>query len=105
MKVCESSMVRVILPFHLHTLAQCSREISVDVLPPLSQRTLIDAIEARYPMLIGTIRDRQSRQRRPLVRFFACGEDLSNEEPDAPLPKAIAEGAEPFIILGAIAGG
>jgi molybdopterin synthase sulfur carrier subunit len=98
-------MVRVILPFHLQNLAQSPREISLDVQSEPTQNTLIDAIETRYPMLRGTIRDAQTKRRRALVRFFACGEDLSHENPDAPLLTAVAQGMEPFIILGAIAGG
>ena len=99
-------MVRVILPQHLRTLAAIDgREVSVDVAAPVTQRTILDAVEARYPMLRGTIRDLETQRRRALVRFFACEEDLSNEPPDAPLPDAVASGAEPFFIIGAIAGG
>ena len=98
-------MIRVVLPQHLRVLANIDREIQVDAAQPVTQRTIIDAVEARYPMLRGTIRDHHTQQRRPLVRFFACEEDLSHESPDTPVPKKVASGAEPFIILGAIAGG
>ena len=98
-------MIRVVLPAHLRTLAGVEREISLDVAAPVTQRSILDAIEARHPMLRGTMRDHITQKRRPLVRFFACQEDLSNESPDAPLPEKVAAGEEPFIILGAIAGG
>jgi hypothetical protein len=98
-------MIRVVLPQHLRVLANIDREIQLEVAEPVTQRTIIDAIEARYPVLKGTIRDHHTQQRRPLVRFFACEEDLSHESPDAPLPEKVRSGAEPFIILGAIAGG
>jgi hypothetical protein len=99
-------MVRVILPQHLRTLANLEgREVRLEVAGELTQRTLLDALEARYPMLLGTIRDRTTKQRRPLVRFFACEDDLSHAPPDTPLPDAVASGAEPFFIIGAIAGG
>jgi sulfur-carrier protein len=98
-------MIRVILPYHLRTLAQVGSEVTLDVPEPVTQRSLLDALEARYPMLCGTIRDQATHQRRPMLRFFACEEDLSLELPDAPLPKAVASGAEPFWIIGAIAGG
>ncbi len=98
-------MIRVILPTHLRTLAQAEREVTLDIEGPVTQRTIIDALEARYPMLCGTIRDRASQQRRALVRFFACEEDLSHESPDAPLPEKVASGVEAFYIIGAIAGG
>jgi len=98
-------MIRVTLPPHLRKLAQIDGEISLDVAGAITQRTVLDALEARYPMLRGTIRDHTTQQRRAFVRFFACGEDLSHEAPDAPLPDAVAKGAEVFIILGAIAGG
>ena len=98
-------MIRVVLPQHLRTLAGVDREVSVEVTGPVTQRTILDAIEARYPMLRGTIRDQVTQQRRPLVRFFACEEDVSHDPPDAPLPEKIASGAEPFFIIGAIAGG
>ena len=98
-------MIRVLLPTHLRTLAQVSGEVKVTVEGPVTQRSVLDALEACYPMLRGTIRDHVTQQRRPFLRFFACAEDLSHESPDAPLPEAVASGAEPFIILGAIAGG
>jgi molybdopterin synthase sulfur carrier subunit len=98
-------MIRVILPFHLRTLAHVGSELTVEVEGPATQRSVIDALEARYPMLRGTIRDHVTQQRRPFLRFFACEEDLSHEPPDALLPDAVASGAEPLVILGAIAGG
>ena len=98
-------MIRVELPFHLRTLAQVGTEVQIEVAGPVTQRTLLDALEARYPMLRGTIRNHGSIVRRPMLRFFACEEDLSNESPDALLPEAVATGAEPFLIVGAIAGG
>ena len=98
-------MIRVILPFHLRTLAGVEGEVALDVAEPVTQRSILDALEARYPMLRGTIRDHGSLKRRPMLRFFACEEDLSHEPPDAPLPAAVASGAEPFFSIGAIAGG
>ena len=98
-------MIRIMLPAHLRTLAKVSGEIEVEVNGPVTVRTVIDAVEARYPMLTGTIRDHQTLVRRPFVRFFVCGEDWSHESIDAPLPDAIASGAEPFLLVGAIAGG
>ncbi|PWU08778.1 MAG: hypothetical protein C5B51_07290 [Terriglobia bacterium] len=98
-------MIRVWLPAHLRTLARVTSEIQVEVKGLVTQRSVIDAIEAQYPMLQGTIRDHVTQQRRPFVRFFACEQDLSHESPDAPLPEAVASGAEPFLIIGAIAGG
>jgi hypothetical protein len=98
-------MIRVILPYHLRTLAQTGAEVTLDVGAPVTQRAVLDALEARYPMLRGTIRDQATQLRRPLLRFFACEEDLSYESPDTPLPDAVATGAEPFFIVGAIAGG
>jgi len=98
-------MIRVVLPAHLTTLAGAGREVEVAVEGVVTQRSVLDALEARYPMLAGTIRDHVTQQRRPFVRFFACGEDLSHESPDAPLPEAVASGAEPFLLVGAIAGG
>lgn len=98
-------MIRVVLPPHLRTLARVDGEVELDVETPLSPRAVLDALEAKYPMLRGTIRDHVTQLRRPMVRFFACGEDLSHESPDAPLPDAIAKGSEPFVIIGAIAGG
>ncbi len=98
-------MIRVTLPAHLRKLAQVEGEVKVDIEGQVTQRSVLDALEARYPMLSGTIRDHVTQQRRPFVRFFACGQDLSHEAPDAPLPDAVAVGAEPFMIVGAIAGG
>ena len=98
-------MIRVTLPAHLRKLAQIDGEVKLDVTGPVTQRSVLDALEARYPMLAGTIRDHVTQQRRAFVRFFAGGEDLSHELPDAPLPDAVAKGAEPFMIVGAIAGG
>lgn len=98
-------MILVILPFHLRNLAQVGAEVEVQVEGAVTQRSVLDALEARYPMLRGTIRDHGTLQRRPFLRFFACEEDLSHESQDAPLPDAVASGAEPFVILGAIAGG
>jgi len=98
-------MIRVTLPPHLRKLAQIDGEVKLDVAGPVTQRTVLDALETRYPMLRGTIRDHVTQRRRAFVRFFACGEDLSHETPDAPLPDAVAKGTEVFMILGAIAGG
>ena len=98
-------MIRVILPAHLRILAQVTGEVPVEVQGPVTQRSVLEAIEARYPMLRGTIRDQVTAERRPYVRFFACEQDLSHEPPDAPLPDAVATGAEPFLVVGAIAGG
>jgi molybdopterin converting factor small subunit len=98
-------MIRVILPAHLRTLAKVTGEVQLEVEGPVTQRSVLDALEARYPMLCGTIRDHVTQQRRPFVRFFACEEDLSHDSPDAPLPDAVASGAEPFLLVGAIAGG
>jgi len=98
-------MIRVMLPPHLRTLAQVGGEVELDLEGQATQHSVLDALEARYPMLRGTIRDHGSEQRRPFLRFFACGEDLSHEPPDALLPDAVTSGAEPFIIIGAIAGG
>ena len=98
-------MIRVELPAHLRTLAQVGREVQIEVEGPVTQRAILDAIEAKYPMLRGTIRDHVTTQRRAFVRFFACEEDISHDSPDAPLPDAVARGAEPFMIVGAIAGG
>ena len=98
-------MIRVELPQHLRTLAHVNGEVKLDVAAPMTQRSVLDALEARYPMLQGTIRDHVTRQRRPFLRFFACEEDLSHESPDAPLPDAVASGKEPLLIIGAIAGG
>jgi hypothetical protein len=99
-------MIRVVLPQHLRTLANVDgREVSLDVAGPVTQRSVLDALEARYPVLCGTIRDRATKVRRPMLRFFACEEDLSHDSPDAPLPAKVAAGAEPYFIVGAIAGG
>ena len=98
-------MIRIVLPQHLRTLARVDGEVQLQVDGPVTQRSVLDALEARYPMLRGTIRDHITQHRRPFVRFFACGQDLSHELPDAPLPDAVAAGAEPFLIVGAIAGG
>ena len=98
-------MIRVRLPQHLRTLAQAGREVELQVEGLVTQSSVLDALEATYPMLRGTIRDNVTRQRRPLVRFFAIQQDLSHEPPDAPLPEAVAKGAEPFLIVGAMAGG
>jgi sulfur-carrier protein len=98
-------MIRVTLPAHLRKLAHVDGEVKLDVDGPVTQRAVLDALEARYPMLRGTIRDHVTQKRRAFVRFFACGEDLSHESPDAPLPDAVATGAEPFMVVGAIAGG
>ena len=98
-------MIRVVLPAHLRKLARVDREVQVEVAGPVTQRSVLDALEARYPMLRGTIRDHVTLKRRPFVRFFACEEDFSNESPDAPLPDAVATGAEPFMVVGAMAGG
>jgi len=98
-------MIRVVLPAHLRTLARVDGEVKLAVDGPVTQRSVLDALEARYPMLGGTLRDHVTKQRRPFVRFFACEEDLSHESPDAPLPEAVANGTEPFLIVGAIAGG
>jgi molybdopterin synthase sulfur carrier subunit len=98
-------MIRVYLPAHLRMLAHLNGEVELQVEGPVTQRSVLDALESRYPMLRGTIRDHVTQHRRPFVRFFACEEDLSHDPPDAPLPVAIATGAEPFLIVGAIAGG
>ncbi len=98
-------MIRVVLPAHLRKLAHVEREVAFEVTAPVTQRAILDALEARYPMLRGTIRDQHTQRRRPFVRFFACEEDWSNEAPDAPLPGPIAAGVEPFLIVGAMAGG
>ncbi len=98
-------MIRVVLPPHLRTLAGIKGDVELEVKGPVTQRSVLDALEACYPMLKGTIRDHVTQQRRPYLRFFACEQDLSHEPPDAPLPGAVASGAEPLIILGAIAGG
>ncbi|PYL66484.1 MAG: hypothetical protein DMF20_06540 [Verrucomicrobia bacterium] len=98
-------MIRVVLPPHLRTLARVYGDVELDLNATVTQRSILDELETRYPMQRGTMRDHVTQLRRPLVRFFACGEDLSHESPDAPLPEAIAKGSEPFVIIGAIAGG
>ena len=98
-------MIRIVLPFHLRNLAQVGSEVTLEVEAPATLRSVLDALEARYPMLRGAIRDHDTQQRRPFLRFFACEEDLSHESPDASLPDAVASGKEPLVILGAIAGG
>ena len=98
-------MIRVVLPPHLRKLARVDREVTVDVDGPVTQRSILDALEARYPMLRGTVRDQVTQRRRPFVRFFACEQDLSHDPPDAPLPDAVATGAEPFLVVGAMSGG
>jgi len=98
-------MIEVVLPAHLRTLAQVEGGVKLDVEGPVTQRAVLDALEARYPVLRGTIRDHVTQRRRPFVRFFACEQDLSHEPPDAPLPQAVATGAEPLLVVGAMAGG
>ena len=98
-------MIRVELPSPLRSLAQVKGEVRLDVTGPVTQRSVVDAIEARYPMLRGAIRDHVTKQRRPFLRFYACGEDLSHEALDAPLPDAVATGSEPYLVIGSIAGG
>ena len=98
-------MIRVVIPHHLRTLAHVGREVELQVEGPITQRSILDALEAKYPMLRGTIRDHVTLQRRPFIRFFACGQDLSHEPAEALLPEAVARGAEPFRIVGAMAGG
>jgi hypothetical protein len=98
-------MIRVVLPYHLRNLAQVGNEVQLDVAPPVTQRSVLDALEARYPMLCGTIRDHDTKKRRAFIRFFACEEDLSLDSMDAALPEAVASGAEAYWVIGAIAGG
>jgi hypothetical protein len=98
-------MIRVVLPAHLRTLARVNGEVELDIAGHVSQRAILDALERQYPVLRGTIRDHVTRERRPFLRFFACEEDLSHDPPDAPLPDRVAAGAEPFLIVGAMAGG
>ena len=98
-------MIRVVLPPHLRGLAHVGGEVQVEVAGPVTQRSVLDAVEARYPMLQGTIRDHVTQQRRPFLRFFVCGEDWSHQSPDSPMPDAVANGSEPVLIVGAIAGG
>ncbi|MBE2237014.1 MAG: MoaD/ThiS family protein [Caldilineaceae bacterium] len=98
-------MIRVIIPHHLRTLANSGKEVTLEVAAPVTQAAVLDALEAKYPVLRGTIRDRATHKRRALIRFFACGQDLSHEAPDAPLPAEVATGKEPLMIVGAMAGG
>ncbi len=98
-------MIRVVLPAHLKTLVNVSREVQLDVVGVASQRSVVDALESRYPVLLGTIRDPTTKRRRPFVRFFACEEDISHDDPEAPLPAAVVSGVEPFFVIGAMAGG
>jgi sulfur-carrier protein len=98
-------MIRVVLPAHLRTLAGVNDEVQLEIMGTVTQRTVLDALEASYPTLRGTVRDQQTQKRRPLVRFFACSEDLSHDSPDTPLPDPVAKGTEPFCIVGAMAGG
>jgi sulfur-carrier protein len=98
-------MIRVVLPSNLRRLARIDGEVQLEVHGVVTQRSVLDALEARYPVLCGTIRDHVTQQRRPFIRFFACEQDLSHEPPDAPLPEAVARGTEPFLVIGAIAGG
>jgi hypothetical protein len=98
-------MIRVVLPYHLRNLAQVGAEVTLDVSGPVTLRSVLDAVEAAYPMLRGTIRDHVTLKRRPFLRFYACEQDLSHDSPDAPLPDAVASGAEPLLVVGAIAGG
>ncbi|HTQ38628.1 MAG TPA: MoaD/ThiS family protein [Pirellulales bacterium] len=105
MNPADTKIIRVALPYHLRLLAHITGEAQLEVAGQLTQRSLLDALEARYPMLCGTIRDQTTGKRRPFLRYYACQEDLSLESPDTPLPAAIASGAEPFLIIGAIAGG
>jgi hypothetical protein len=98
-------VIRVSLPFHLRNLARVTGEVTLDVAPPVTQRRVLDALEERFPMLVNTIRDRRTQERRAFLRFFACNEDLSHESPDTPLPEAVVDGREPYMVVGAIAGG
>jgi hypothetical protein len=98
-------MIRVVLPAHLKTLTNVNGEIELDVAGLASQRSVVDALELRYPVLLGTLRDASTKKRRPFIRFFACEEDISHDDPEAPLPDAVATGAEPFFVIGAMAGG
>jgi len=101
----ETVPIRVVLPFHLRTLSGVEEEVTVAVAPPVTQRSLLDAVEAQYPVLRGTIRDHVTKQRRAFLRFFACGEDLSHESPDTLLPDKVIKGDEPYLVVGAMAGG
>jgi hypothetical protein len=98
-------MIRVVIPYHLKNLANITGEVELEVAEPVTLRTVLDALEERYPMLRGTIRDHTTGHRRPMVRFYACEQDFSNDAPDTPLPEAVVSGAEPFLVIGAIAGG
>ena len=98
-------MIRVVLPQHLRTLARVNGEVEIHVVGPTTQGSVLDALEAQYPVLCGTIRDHITKKRRPFIRFYACSEDLSNDRPDSPLPDAVVTGAEPFLVIGAMAGG
>ena len=98
-------MIRVVLPAHLRTLARVDDEVALEVTGPVTQRSVLDALETQYPVLCGTIRDHVTKHRRPFLRFFACEQDLSDEPPDAPLPESVARGTEPYLVVGAIAGG
>jgi len=98
-------MIRVVLPYHLQNLAKTGSEVALEVTGPVTQQSVLDVLESRYPMLRGTIRDHTTRKRRPFLRYFACSRDLSFEPPDAPLPEAVVSGAEPFLIVGALSGG
>jgi len=98
-------MIRVVLPYHLRTLANVGEEVALEVPAPVTQRAVLDALEARYPMLRGTIRDHDTLKRRAFLRFFVCGQDISLDPPEAPLPGAVATGGEPFLVVGAVAGG
>jgi sulfur-carrier protein len=100
-----AATIQIVLPAHLRTLARVEKDVSVEVAPPVTLRAVLDALESRYPMLRGTIRDHDTLQRRPFLRFFACQEDLSHDSPDNPLPDAVVQGKEPLMIIGAIAGG
>jgi molybdopterin synthase sulfur carrier subunit len=98
-------MIRVVLPAHLKTLVKVNREVELDVAGVASQRSVLDALESRYPVLLGTIRDPTTKKRRPFIRFFACEEDISHDDPESPLPDAVVSGREPFFVIGAMAGG
>jgi len=98
-------MIRVVLPSHLRVLAKVGSEVTLEVAAPVTQRSVLDALEARFPMLTGTVRDRDTQRRRAFVRFFACEDDLSHEDPDQPLPDDVVSGREPFVVIGAMAGG
>jgi len=98
-------MIRIVIPFHLRVMAKITGEVELDVQPPITQRSVLDALEARYPMLRGTIRDHVTQIRRPFLRLYACEQDLTHESPDTPLPERVASGKEPYLVIGAIAGG